>query len=97
MKDEGGRASRPSRVPKDEGGKDEEDAERACSVSTAALSVSLGGDKGARTPDLLQAMQALSQLSYIPNLKFHYGAKSGLEGRGIIGTWPICWKDGTRS
>jgi hypothetical protein len=28
----------------------------------------LGGDKGARTPDLLHAMQALSQLSYIPTL-----------------------------
>ena len=26
----------------------------------------LGGDRGARTPDLLHAMQALSQLSYIP-------------------------------
>ena len=25
-----------------------------------------GGDKGARTPDLLNAIQALSQLSYIP-------------------------------
>ncbi len=28
----------------------------------------LGGDKGDRTPDLLHAMQALSQLSYIPKL-----------------------------
>jgi hypothetical protein len=26
----------------------------------------VGGDRGARTPDLLHAMQALSQLSYIP-------------------------------
>ena len=28
--------------------------------------VSNGGDKGIRTPDLLTASQALSQLSYIP-------------------------------
>ena len=27
-----------------------------------------GGDKGIRTPDLLTASQALSQLSYIPEL-----------------------------
>ena len=30
--------------------------------------VSNGGDKGVRTPDLLTASQALSQLSYIPEL-----------------------------
>ena len=28
---------------------------------------SFGGDKEDRTPDLLHAMQALSQLSYAPN------------------------------
>ncbi len=27
---------------------------------------SFGGDEGSRTPDLLNAIQALSQLSYIP-------------------------------
>ena len=27
----------------------------------------LGGDEGNRTPDLLNAIQALSQLSYAPN------------------------------
>ncbi len=27
---------------------------------------STGGDEGSRTPDLLNAIQALSQLSYIP-------------------------------
>ena len=27
-----------------------------------------GGDKGIRTPDLLNAIQALSQLSYIPKI-----------------------------
>ena len=32
------------------------------------LSVFHGGDKGIRTPDLLHAKQALSQLSYIPKL-----------------------------
>ena len=29
-------------------------------------SFSFGGDKGSRTPDLLNAIQALSQLSYTP-------------------------------
>lgn len=29
---------------------------------------SFGGDEGSRTPDLLNAIQALSQLSYIPVL-----------------------------
>lgn len=29
---------------------------------------SYGGDEGDRTPDLLHAMQALSQLSYAPDL-----------------------------
>ena len=31
--------------------------------------VFIGGDKGIRTPDLLNAIQALSQLSYIPELQ----------------------------
>jgi len=33
---------------------------------SAENGVLCGGDRGARTPDLLHAMQALSQLSYIP-------------------------------
>ena len=32
------------------------------------VEVFTGGDKGIRTPDLLNAIQALSQLSYIPNM-----------------------------
>ena len=31
-----------------------------------------GGDKGIRTPDLLNANQALSQLSYTPRRKIYY-------------------------
>jgi hypothetical protein len=31
------------------------------------LLIQYGGDKGTRTPDLLSAIQALSQLSYAPN------------------------------
>ena len=33
---------------------------------TVSLSFPYGGDEGDRTPDLLHAMQALSQLSYAP-------------------------------
>ena len=32
-----------------------------------------GGGKGIRTPDLLNAIQALSQLSYTPTLAFATG------------------------
>ena len=31
--------------------------------------VKIGGDEGDRTPDLCNAIAALSQLSYVPNLK----------------------------
>ena len=31
------------------------------------IKFNLGGDEGDRTPDLLNAIQALSQLSYAPN------------------------------
>ena len=33
-----------------------------------SMTLHLGGDEGIRTPDLLLAKQALSQLSYIPTL-----------------------------
>jgi hypothetical protein len=33
-----------------------------------------GGARGSRTPDLLNAIQALSQLSYGPNLAARFGA-----------------------
>jgi hypothetical protein len=39
---------------------------------TVVFDVFYGGDEGNRTPDLLNAIQALSQLSYIPNLVTMY-------------------------
>ena len=38
---------------------------------------SFGGDKEDRTPDLLHAMQALSQLSYAPKRLLKYTSKTG--------------------
>ena len=38
---------------------------------------SFGGDKEDRTPDLLHAMQALSQLSYAPKRLLKYTPKQG--------------------
>ena len=35
-------------------------------ISFIFYSLSPGGDKGSRTPDLLRARQALYQLSYVP-------------------------------
>ena len=40
----------------------------ACGHGGAAA-IPLGGGKGVRTPDLLHAMQALSQLSYTPEVE----------------------------
>ena len=41
-----------------------------------------GGDEGNRTPDLLTASQALSQLSYAPVTRRYYrGRSSGMQGR----------------
>ena len=47
---------------------------RDCSLSGVGSSclIRLGGDKGGRTPDLLLAGQALSQLSYAPGLNVHF-------------------------
>ena len=43
-----------------------------------------GGDEGDRTPDLLTASQALSQLSYAPVTRRYYrGSSSGMQG-GIL-------------
>ena len=40
-----------------------------------------GGDEGDRTPDLLTASQALSQLSYAPVTRRYYrGRSSGMQG-----------------
>ena len=43
----------------------EKDADRIILVNSVSVFLS-GGDKEDRTPDLLHAMQALSQLSYTP-------------------------------
>ncbi len=42
----------------------------------AVAGFSFGGDKGTRTPDLFDANEALSQLSYIP------------KARGVYSPWP---------
>ena len=43
-----------------------------------------GGDEGDRTPDLLTASQALSQLSYAPvTRKYYRGSWRGVQG-GIL-------------
>ena len=54
----------------------ESNSNRFCSPSVfetvlgpAQLTFQIGGTTGDRTPDLLHAMQALSQLSYGPNKK----------------------------
>ena len=43
--------------------------------------VTFGGDKEARTPDLLNAIQALSQLSYTPKRQILYYRKKLLLSR----------------
>ena len=40
--------------------------------NTESLNIHDGGDEGDRTPDLLTASQALSQLSYAPVTKRYY-------------------------
>ena len=40
---------------------------RATLMSLGETRFSSGGDKGSRTPDLLNAIETLYQLSYIPN------------------------------
>ena len=47
-------------------------------VSCIAISAGFGGAKGSRTPDLLHAMQALSQLSYGP-----------IEVAGLAARWRV--------
>ena len=43
-----------------------------------------GGDEGDRTPDLLTASQALSQLSYAPVTECYYRGKSQVLQEGIL-------------
>jgi hypothetical protein len=42
----------------------------------------LSGDEGDRTPDLLNAIQALSQLSYIPNTEHFTDVLGGCQREG---------------
>ena len=46
--------------------------------STEGLCIHDGGDEGDRTPDLLTASQALSQLSYAPVTKRYYRGRLSL-------------------
>ena len=41
--------------------------QKAARKSDGFINFSFGGDEGDRTPDLLNAIQALSRLSYAPN------------------------------
>src|SRR4029078_1787298 len=52
-----------------------------------------GGDKGDRTPDLVNAIHALSQLSYIPVLRsgFLLVGLGGVKPRGRLGRWVGPW------
>ena len=45
--------------------------------NSKGLCIHDGGDEGDRTPDLLTASQALSQLSYAPVRKVLYGNSDG--------------------
>ena len=48
---------------------------------TESLYIHDGGDEGDRTPDLLTASQALSQLSYAPVTRRYYrGSWRGVQG-----------------
>ena len=52
--------------------------------NTEGLNIHDGGDEGDRTPDLLTASQALSQLSYAPVTGSYYrGMCLGMQG-GIV-------------
>ena len=49
--------------------------------NTESLCIHNGGDEGDRTPDLLTASQALSQLSYAPVTRRYYrGSWRGVQG-----------------
>ncbi len=52
--------------------------------NSEGLCIHDGGDEGDRTPDLLTASQALSQLSYAPVTRRYYrGMFAGMQG-GIL-------------
>src|SRR5205823_4369688 len=57
-----------------------------------------GGDKGDRTPDLVNAIHALSQLSYIPVLRrgFLLVGACRVKPRGRLGPWRRAWGEHRR-
>ena len=52
--------------------------------NSEGLCIHDGGDEGDRTPDLLTASQALSQLSYAPVTRRYYRGMSCLMQGGIL-------------
>ena len=50
------------------------------------LALKVVGDKGSRTPDLLNAIQALYQLSYTPTGKAYYSMSCAKKQR-LCGKW----------
>ena len=53
---------------------------KKATVYAVAFWIHVGGDEGDRTPDLLTASQALSQLSYAPVTRRYYrGRSSGMQ------------------
>ena len=49
--------------------------------NSEGLCIHDGGDEGDRTPDLLTASQALSQLSYAPvTMRYYRGSWRGVQG-----------------
>ena len=44
----------------------------------AVFLIFIGGDKGSRTPDLLNAIETLYQLSYIPMIVLMLGRENGI-------------------
>ena len=70
--------------------------EKACFLTKQAFCVPFGGDKRDRTADLLNAIQALSQLSYTPD-SFRLSLEARVilsDGRAFVkGVWKFFWKN----
>ena len=59
---------------------------------TEGLNIHDGGDEGDRTPDLLTASQALSQLSYAPvTWRYYRGSWRGVQGLFLSQTLNAYW------
>ena len=56
-----------------------------------------GGDKRDRTADLLNAIQALSQLSYTPKLLFSFAAVSRADKREYIRAGEVCQQENAKN